>query len=320
MLVSIVIPAYNAEAFVERAIRSALAAGDRLRGNWEIIVVDNCSTDNTASALARISTDFPTAVKVIRCDRPGAPAARNEGTRMSTGEWIQYLDADDTFHPDKIAGQVDMAGTAEWVVGGYRHLYTDGRTEDSVPHPDLWKGLFHDFRTGCTHSNLVRRSAIQKIGGWREDISSGQDTDLYFRLLRADVPTVIDERILSFYHHHDSATRITAGSSAEKFQLRLDLLTAASSHLQQTRSEYWKANQAYFLGAILRVIRQLATYDLNAATEAYHMHFTPYTPQQLEIVGRYTRLYPYLGFRNVERLRLALAGVIPEDLKRILKS
>ena len=230
------------------------------------------------------------------------------------------MDADDTFQPDKIISQLHMAGTADWVVGGYRHLYPDGTTEDSIPDPDLWKGLFHNFGTGCNHSNLIRRSALVKIGGWREDLTSGQDTDLHFRLLCAGVPTVIDNRILSIYHHHDSAARITAGDSKEKFWLRLNMLTAARKHLVNTRPEYWHANEAYFLGAILRVIRQVATYDLDAATEAYQTHFPSDTPRRLEIVGRYTRLYPYLGFRNVERLRLALAGVIPDELKRVLKS
>ena len=324
MEVSIIIPAYNAEEVVERSLHSALAAGARVNGQWEIIAIDNASTDGTLDRLHRVESLHPAIIRVAVCHQPGAPAARNLGAQLSKGKWLQFLDADDTLHPDKIAHQLAVAGQADWVVGAYRHLYSDGSTEDSLPHPDLWRGLFYDYRTGCTHSNLIRREALEAIGGWDESLVSNQDPDLCFRLLQARTDYTLDNNVLSYYHHHDSPIRITGSDPALRYVLRLQLLSQARHYLESAQPSYWQLNEGYFLGAILRVLRQLATYDLEAACAGYQKHFlgtnTLDSNLKLELVSQYTRLYPYLGFRNVERLRLALANVIPEELKRILKS
>ncbi|WP_157974348.1 glycosyltransferase family 2 protein [Lewinella sp. IMCC34183] len=323
MLVSIIIPAYNAEPFIERSLQSALAAGAQVPGRWEIIAVDNGSTDRTPALLREAARQHPEVLRVVTCRRRGAPAARNAGVAASSGAWLQFLDSDDTIDADKIARQLALAGEADWVVGAYRHLYPDGTTEDSIPHPDLWHGLFHDFRTGCTHSNLIRKRAVQEVGGWDERLPSNQDTFLWFRLLQADVRTVIDPVIGSYYHHHYGA-RITGADPAGSTQHRIQMLAAANAWLIDNRPQYWHRHAPFFLGALLRAVRMLATYDLQSASEAYDAYFgrpnewaidRPY-----ELVGRYTRLYPYLGFRNLEWTRRKLARILPDRWKRRLKA
>ncbi len=324
MQVSIIIPIFNAQPFLERTMAAALAAGTQVQGGFEIIAVDNGSTDASPHILEAVANQNPNVVRILSCPGRGASIARNYGLAHSKGKWLQFLDADDTLHPDKIAHQLAVAGQADWVVGAYRHLYSDGSTEDSLPHPDLWRGLFYDYRTGCTHSNLIRREALEAIGGWDESLVSNQDPDLCFRLLQARTDYTLDNNVLSYYHHHDSPIRITGSDPALRYVLRLQLLSQARHYLESAQPSYWQLNEGYFLGAILRVLRQLATYDLEAACAGYQKHFlgtnTLDSNLKLELVSQYTRLYPYLGFRNVERLRLALANVIPEELKRILKS
>lgn len=323
MKVSVIIPALNAEAYVKRGMETALSAVSDLNEDWEIIAVDNQSTDGTLAHLNRFADRFPNKVRVLICPVPGAAAARNFGVQRSTGQWLQFLDIDDTLAPGKISGQLEMAGQAAWVIGGYQHVHTDGSLENVLPNHDLWKGLFHNFRTGCTHSNLIRRDALEAIGGWNEKLSCNQDPDVHFRLLRQSVPYVIDSRILSFYHHHDSEARVTATAPRTYYTLREQLLLNARLHLESAYPLYWRENKPFFLGAILKEICRLATYDLPAAHLAYIRHFKigegARQPRQLPIVSRYTRLYPYLGFRNVEALRLLLARVLPEGLKARLK-
>ncbi len=324
MKVSIIIPAYNAAPFLQRAIHSAMRAGSQVRGGWEVILVDNGSTDATGELIAQAVRAHEGRIRATNCSQPGAGAARNLGAAMSSGEWLQFLDADDTLAPEKIGHQLGLAGKAKWVVGAYRHLYSDGSTEDSLPHPDLWRGLFHNYRTGHTISNLVHRSAFDAIGGWDETLPSNQDPDLHYRLLRAKIPYVIDNHVASFYHHHDGP-RIIASDPATKMHIRVRFLADANDYLFTTRPTYWQQHAPYFLGALLRAVRMLATHDLPAASTAYTSYFGPTRPwplpdRPLELMPRYTRLYPYLGFRTLESARLSLTRYLPPTLRQLLKS
>lgn len=323
MTVSIIIPARNAEIFIGRALQSAMGAGTQVRGGYEIIVVDDGSTDGTSDVVRQfISGGAP--ISLLNQPKSGAAVARNAGVVASSGEWLQFLDADDTFDADKIVRQLELGREADWVVGAYRHLFADGTTEDTLPADDLWKGLFFGYRTGCTHSNLIRRTAFERMGGWNESLGSNQDPDLHFRLLKAGVPVVRDEVVGSYYHHHAGPDRITHSDAAERYRTRTELLTRATTFLENNRPKYWHPNAPYFLGGLLRVIRQWATYDLYSAAATYQ-HQIANRPEYnsrfpLPHLPRYTRLYPLLGFERTERLRLSLSTVLPPSLKRLLKA
>lgn len=323
MRVSIIIPAFNAAAYLQRSIDSAIRAGTRVRGAYELILVDNDSTDATPAIIAAAARDHPKVVKAAFTATPGAPAARNHGVSLSRGEWLQFLDADDTLAADKIEHQLSLAGGADWVIGAYRNLYADGSREDVLPHPEPWLGLFHNYRTGHTISNLLRRRALDRVGGWDESLPSNQDPDLHFRLLKAAVPFVLDPEVKSYYHHHDG-DRITSSGGAARYRQRVMMLAEANTYLYTSRRDYWQAHAPYLLGALLRSMRLLATYDLKEAARAYATYFGPSsywrTHAPYELVPRYTQLYPYVGFRNLEQLRLSLTGALPDSVKRVLKS
>ena len=323
MTVSIIIPTYNAAPFVARALHAALRAGTQVGTAWEVIVVDDGSTDQTVTTVERIARQYPEHVQLIRCPHRGAPAARNAGVARSRGEWLQFLDADDVITDRKISHQLALSGSAQWVVGAYQHRYLDGSTEEVLPHPDLWRGLFHNFRTGHTISNLLRRTAFDSIGGWDETLASNQDPDLAFRLLRAGTPYVLDEAINSYYLHHDGPDRIIHRDAAGRLHRRVTMLGQANDYLYRHRHPYWQQHAPFFLGALLRAIRMEATHDLPAAVVHYHGYFGTAGRYNhtinFDLVPQYTRLYPYLGFRNLERLRLALAGILPPAIKRLAK-
>src|SRR5207302_3617886 len=121
-LVSILIPAYNAERWIAETIRSALA---QTWPNKEIIIVDDGSTDDTVGIVREFASD---GVKLIRQRNQGAAAARNRAFRQSRGNYIQWLDADDLLGPDKIARQMEMAEQVKdkWTLfssawGSFRH-------------------------------------------------------------------------------------------------------------------------------------------------------------------------------------------------------
>ena len=113
--VTAIIPAYNMEAFLGRALESALA---QTYPNLEILVVDDGSTDQTRASAERFAARDPR-VRVVSVPNGGVAAARNLGTRMARTPYVAYLDADDLWHPEKIARQVaEMAAhghKGDWV-------------------------------------------------------------------------------------------------------------------------------------------------------------------------------------------------------------
>src|SRR5688572_1097150 len=94
-LVSVVIPAYNAAAFIDDAVESALGQTYK---NIEVIVTNDGSTDDTANRLA----NFGRAIRVVDQPNAGLPRARNSAIRVAKGEYLAFLDADDYWHPEKI--------------------------------------------------------------------------------------------------------------------------------------------------------------------------------------------------------------------------
>ncbi len=168
--VSVVIPAYNAAATIEAAIRSAL---EQTRPPDEIIVVDDGSSDNTAAIVAAMHP----AITLIRQANAGCGRARNTGVRSAHGDWLALLDADDLWLPTKLERQ--LPETADPRVGvvvcGARDK--DGRSLGRrITFDDLWT------RNGAAVcSALVRRNAFAAAGGfWSE--RACEDYHLWLRL------------------------------------------------------------------------------------------------------------------------------------------
>ncbi len=101
--VTVLIAAYNAEAFISRAIESALL---QTLPAAEILIVDDASTDGTANFIESLAADNPK-IRLLRLEKNGGPsAARNAGIDAAIGDWIAVLDADDAFYPDRLADMV----------------------------------------------------------------------------------------------------------------------------------------------------------------------------------------------------------------------
>jgi glycosyltransferase involved in cell wall biosynthesis len=137
-LVSILIPAYKAERFVGETIQSAL---DQTWTNKEIIVVDDGSPDATFKVAKYFESS---SVKVVRQDNGGAPSARNAALALAQGDYIQWLDADDLLHPEKISQQMEGAesGTTARTLRTCAWGRFFFRTDKAEFSPDpLWQDL-----------------------------------------------------------------------------------------------------------------------------------------------------------------------------------
>lgn len=191
-LVSIVIPTYNHGRFVTDAIDSCLA---QTYPHYEIVVVDDGSTDGTPDRLRR---EYGAQVRVIVQANQGASASRNQGIAAARGTLIQFCDADDKLLPEKVAHSVVALlaqPDAALVHTRWHYVARDGSTvldqqPPALPAPDddpFCALLREDFIATCTV--LARRDAILAVGGFDPALSRAEDWDLWLRLF-AHYPVV----------------------------------------------------------------------------------------------------------------------------------
>jgi glycosyltransferase involved in cell wall biosynthesis len=189
-MISVVIPCYNSEEYVGRAIESVLR---QTFNDYEIILVDNGSTDNTLSILESYKNKYSSRVKVLQEPKKGAPAARNKGLNEAKGEWIQFLDSDDELLPQKLEEQMKAArhSGADLIIGfSYKHYVNRSGVQEKMVKwaecKNVWKGLI-TARLGNTSSNLWRKEAVLAVNGWDESKTSSQDGSLLFKMLKQNV-------------------------------------------------------------------------------------------------------------------------------------
>jgi glycosyltransferase involved in cell wall biosynthesis len=178
-VVSIIIPCYNSERFLPETLESAFAQS---YPHTEILVIDDGSTDRTAELLlsyaGRLRADFG--------PNRGASSARNRGTALAKGEFIQYLDADDLLTPDAIASRVsslretgadvaysDWEKLVETAAGVFEMGELIARRAEQV-HPTLEIALITEFWAPPA-AVTYRRTIVDKIGGWKEWLPVIQD-------------------------------------------------------------------------------------------------------------------------------------------------
>ncbi len=184
--VSVVIPAYNATQYIADALRSVLA---QTHTDLEIIVVDDGSKDGTSDL---VRTQFPQ-VTCITKPNGGASNARNVGCRMASGEFIAFLDADDAWHPQKIAAQValmlaypqaDLCRTTadETPLGSTPPLMTPGqRLPEHTCFTTLKEGFADPFF--ATSTVMVRKTAYTVAGGFDEQLAIAEDIDFFLKVM-----------------------------------------------------------------------------------------------------------------------------------------
>ena len=176
--VTIAIPCYNAARWIGDAVQSAL---EQTWPEKETIVVDDGSTDGSREVLA----SFGEKIRVIHGAHRGGNHARNAAVLASTGEWIQFLDADDFLLPQKITRQFYEVASADADVifspvifdqGGWRSVnQVDARRDPRT----LWLAWQLPQTGGC----LWRKSALSKIDYWNEATSCCQEFELYLRAI-----------------------------------------------------------------------------------------------------------------------------------------
>jgi len=178
----------------------------------EVVVVDDCSSDETPARLAEVGD--PRVRVVSNSSTLKLPAARNVGIAVAEGEWLAFLDDDDLWSPRKLRAQLDMAersGSA-WVYGAA--IVVDERRNvieaDPFPAPnELPELLLHGNWIPGGGSNVIARSeAVRRVGAFDEQLRFFEDWDLWLRLLEVGLPGACDEVVVArVEHRHNMVLR-----------------------------------------------------------------------------------------------------------------
>ena len=186
-MISIIIPAYNADKYLANTIQSVI---NQTYIDWEIIIINDGSTDGTLELINNFK-DKDSRIKVFSHENAGVAHSRNRGIAEAKGEFIAFLDADDLWTPDKLEMQLKVlqenpeAGVAyswvDYIDETGKFLYPGSHiTVNGDAYPKL---LINNFLENGSNP-LVRREALEKIGKFDVNLPPAEDWDLYLRLAR----------------------------------------------------------------------------------------------------------------------------------------
>ena len=195
-LVSVLVPVYNGERFLEEALESAFAQD---YSPFEVVVVDDGSADSTAEIARRRP------VRYLRHDHAGIPATRNAAVQHARGELIAFLDADDVWPPGKLARQVEcLAADPELdFVLGRMEVFAEPGFELPSWFTRAW---LDEPQNGLLQTLVARKAVFDKVGLFDLDYEVGEDAEWLARAKDAGVRSLVLREICSRYRIHGGNT------------------------------------------------------------------------------------------------------------------
>lgn len=207
--VSVIIPSYNATRFVKTTIDSVLAQTFQ---DFEIVVVDDGSTDNTKEVLQ----DYGDKIRYLYKENGGVSKARNYGIENAVGKYIAFLDADDVWMPEKLEKQVELLEANEEI--GLCYAATQKVDEELNYLSSISANAYKDYTeslllnlnivAGSCSSAMVRRDIISQTDGFDSKFSTYADWEMWLRLSLLTKFAPINEELVKY--------RIVAGSMSSK--------------------------------------------------------------------------------------------------------
>lgn len=206
--VTVVIPVYNGARFLRSAIDSALAQTWK---DLEILVVDDGSTDETPAVIA----SYGARIRTIRKPNGGTSSALNAGIRAARGQWIAWLDCDNTWEPTKIERQMEAARlhpSAGLIYTDYLQVAEDGREIGRAGGPcprSRGARILRLIRTMYINSNatLIRKSVFDEVGLYDETEPTAHDLEMFLRILDRYEIVHLPEPLLRYRFHPGQLTK-----------------------------------------------------------------------------------------------------------------
>lgn len=298
-LVSVIMPCLNAERHIQMAIDSVLA---QTFDDFELIVVDNGSTDRTSEILSSVNDPR---LRVFTLPERGVSRARNLGLREARGTFIAFLDSDDTWSTgflEKMHRALAADSKAALAYCGWQNLgLPRPRGEPFIP-PDYETpekvALLLKITRWPIHAALTKLELIRCVGGFDETFVVGEDMLLWLEIGCTHKITLVPE-VLAFYHHH-------GGHQASKDRVRA--------------AEQIRLVQDAFLARHPGVWAELGHAKVRELTDGalFDRGVDAYWRRDLETARKLFRLSLRFGGLSVRNLRFILPALLPEKLYRFV--
>jgi len=201
-LVSVVIPTYNHAHFLGKALGSVIA---QTHGNWEAIVVDNHSSDNTVEVVGGLRDPR---IRLVQINNNGVIAAsRNRGISEARGEWLAFLDSDDFWYPEKLKKCLALASEGCDLVCHGERWFGSGRDRQVFYGPEsraTYPSLLLDGNCLSTSAIVMKTEKARAVGGFLEEpeIVTAEDYDFWLRLAKEGAKIGFVREILGEYTIH----------------------------------------------------------------------------------------------------------------------
>jgi len=312
--VSVVIPSYQAGRFIREAVDSVLHQSYK---DYEIIIVDDGSTDNTKEVLA----SYGDRIKVLNQNNMGVSAARNKGIMSSRGEYIAFLDADDLWLPDKLERQVTLLEehpeiglvfSDMWVVGETDVPARDrpflGKSAFQIGKPSKGKVFKHLFLNDFIPmpTAMVRRRCFEKVGLFDSAYDSCEDYDLWLRLSQHFSIDYVDKPLAIYRMHGGSLIHDLEKHFGCLISLRKRALRENPSLLREFDPD--TMDRVYYRFHVYLGMIQMSKGDQKGARENYHeyIRLNPHDPRIYSLL-----LATFLPARLVSRLMVLAQRLSP---------
>ncbi|MDC1505569.1 glycosyltransferase [Winogradskyella sp.] len=224
-LISIIIPVFNAEKYIEDTLYSIFAQTHK---DLEVICVDDGSTDNSLNVLSKFSDK----ITILQQANKGAAAARNKGLRTAKGDFIKFWDADDLMNKKHIEAQYEAIKDHPGHVASCKwgRFYNDDITSTLFKPESVWRNLpsmnwieLALKQKGDMSSSwlwLIPRDVITKSGGWNESLSLNDDFEFSMRLLSKAKGVKFAQDAITYYRSGNSLS-LASSNSYQSFQKAL---------------------------------------------------------------------------------------------------
>lgn len=268
--VSVVIPAYNVQSYIEECLSSL---ENQSLKEFEALIVDDGSTDNTAS-IAKGFTRKDTRFKLLQKPNGGLSSARNHGIRHVSSDCIALLDADDTYHPDKLISHISVLHQKPEVGVVYsasRAIRDDGQL---TPIQISGKPIYADALSALLCKNFIghgsnavfRRSVFDQVGEFNETLNSCEDLDFWLRVAETkDWHFFRVAKTLCYYRVRPSGLSFNV---TQMQRTQMQVMESAYSRCPEAVGPMLATAEAYMYRYLARL--SLASGDLDTATSFIH--------------------------------------------------
>lgn len=287
---SVVIPLYNKEATVARAIKSVL---NQTMQDFEIVVVNDGSTDKGPDIVSAIKD---LRIRLIHQKNQGVSAARNKGIAEARGPWIAFLDADDWWEAnflETIKRLTNLSGDIVLCATAYQY-YVEQNGNSHVAYPrftnlpeGLWEGILEDYFAACINSDspvwtsavAAKKTALESVGGFEEGLQEGEDLLTWAKLACKGSVAYSTLKCANWYKDLSTKnyllrkpdTNNVVGSKLRELRLQ------ATLHMQKSLRKY---EAAWHINLAIVLLQRLMCSDArNSALRAFYVH--PYVAKKV---------------------------------------